>query len=179
MARAADNPIGRRGRFRSLEDQAYLTLQRTAERLFQGMAQLVKPAGLSPPQYTVLRILRAARPRGLSCREIAERMITRDPDITRLLDRLEDRGLVARSRERADRRVITARITPAPPWTGRSSACTRASSAAWGGTGCGRSSTCWSARKSRQPHEGARQTQGENRRGARRPSRCAPWASCG
>ncbi len=111
MARPAQNPSSRRSHFRSLEDQAYLALQRTAERLLQGMAQLVKPAGLSPPQYTVLRILRAARPDGLSCREIAERMITRDPDITRLLDRLEDRGLVARSRERTDRRVITARIT--------------------------------------------------------------------
>ncbi len=111
MARRAASDDSGRAQFRSLEDQAFLTLQRTAERLLQGMAELVKPAGLSPPQYTVLRILRAARPAGLSCREIAARMITRDPDITRLLDRLEDRGLVARSRERADRRVITARIT--------------------------------------------------------------------
>ncbi len=111
MARRAASQDSGRAQFRSLEDQAFLTLQRTAERLLQGMAQLVKPAGLSPPQYTVLRILRGARPEGLCCREIAERMITRDPDITRLLDRLEDRGLVARSRDRADRRVITARIT--------------------------------------------------------------------
>lgn len=104
---------GRRGRgVRALEDEAHAALQRTADRLLQGVAALVKSAGLSPPQYSVLRILRAARAEGLACREIAERMVTRDPDITRLLDRLEDRGLVSRSRERADRRVITARITP-------------------------------------------------------------------
>lgn len=101
----------RRKPLRSLEAQAFATLQRTADQLLQGVAELVKPAGLSPPQYNALRILRAARHEGLACREIAERMITRDPDITRLLDRLEDRRLVVRSRERADRRVITARIT--------------------------------------------------------------------
>jgi DNA-binding MarR family transcriptional regulator len=97
--------------FRSLEDQAFVTLERTADHLLQRLAELVKPAGLSPPQFSVLRILRAARPQGLACREVAERMITRDPDITRLLDRLEDRGLVGRTRERADRRVITVRVT--------------------------------------------------------------------
>jgi len=96
---------------RTLEDEAYAALQRAADRLLQGVAALVKPVGLSPPQYSVLRILRAARDEGLACREIAERMIARDPDITRLLDRLEDRGLVTRCRERADRRIITARIT--------------------------------------------------------------------
>jgi DNA-binding MarR family transcriptional regulator len=59
----------------------------------------------------VLRILRGAI-EGLPCGEIANRMITRDPDITRLLDRLERRGLIARSRETRDRRMVTARITP-------------------------------------------------------------------
>ncbi len=88
-----------------------MNIQRTADALMQGVTAMLKPMGLSPTQYNVLRILRGAEPDGLACREIADRMITRDPDITRLLDRLEDRGLVARSRDRKDRRVITARIT--------------------------------------------------------------------
>ncbi len=96
---------------RRVEDEAFASLQRTADALMQGVAAALKPAGLSPAQYNVLRILRGAGPDGLACREIGERMITKDPDITRLLDRLEERGLVARSRDRADRRVITTRIT--------------------------------------------------------------------
>ena len=96
---------------RRAEDEAFVNLQRTADALMQGVAAALKPMGLSPTQYNVLRILRGAEPNGLACREIADRMITRDPDITRLLDRLEDRALVARSRDRADRRVITSRIT--------------------------------------------------------------------
>jgi DNA-binding MarR family transcriptional regulator len=75
------------------------------------VAATLRPTGLSPTQYNVLRILRGAEPDGLVCREIGERMITRDPDITRLLDRLEERGLVARSRGTEDRRVIVTRIT--------------------------------------------------------------------
>lgn len=97
--------------FRRVEDEAFVNIQRTADTLMQGVAAALKPRGLSPTQYNVLRILRGAEPEGLACREIADRMITRDPDITRLLDRLEDRGLVARSRDREDRRVITTRIT--------------------------------------------------------------------
>ena len=97
--------------FHRVEDEAFVNIQRTADALMQGLATALKPTGLSPTQYNVLRILRGAEPDGLACREIADRMITRDPDITRLLDRLEDRGLVARSRDRADRRVITTRIS--------------------------------------------------------------------
>jgi DNA-binding MarR family transcriptional regulator len=97
--------------FHRVEDEAFVNIQRTADALMQGLATALKPTGLSPTQYNVLRILRGAEPDGLACREIADRMITRDPDITRLLDRLEDRGLVARSRDREDRRVITTRIS--------------------------------------------------------------------
>lgn len=96
--------------FRRMEGEAFVNLLRTADALMQGVAATLKSAGLSPAQYNVLRILRGAGPDGLACREIGERMITRDPDITRLLDRLEERGLVTRSRDRADRRVITTRI---------------------------------------------------------------------
>jgi DNA-binding MarR family transcriptional regulator len=97
--------------FASLEEEAFLALHRTADALGRGMADLLKPSGLSATQYNVLRILRGAKDAGLACREIGERMITRDPDITRLLDRLEARGLIERARGRRDRRVITTRIT--------------------------------------------------------------------
>ncbi len=103
--------IKQRRPFRLREEEAFVALLRTADVLLQGVAETLKPLGLSPTQYNVLRILRGAEPTGLACREIGERMITRDPDVTRLLDRLEDRGLVARARSHKDRRVITTRIT--------------------------------------------------------------------
>ncbi len=99
--------------FHNLEDEALVALQRTADRLHWRLSEMLKPHGLSPTQYNALRILRGAGDEGRACSEIAERMINRDPDITRLVDRLERRGLVARSREGRDRRVITTRITPA------------------------------------------------------------------
>jgi DNA-binding MarR family transcriptional regulator len=103
--------IKQRRPFRRLEQEAFVNVQRTADALMQGAATTLKPAGLSPTQYNVLRILRGAGPDGLACREIGERMLTRDPDVTRLLDRLEERGLVTRSRGAEDRRVIITRIT--------------------------------------------------------------------
>ena len=96
-----------------LEEEVFVGLQRTADWLLQGIEQILKTQGLSQTQYNVLRILRGAGPRGLSCSEIGERMITRDPDMTRLLDRMEERGLVARERQQIDRRVVTTRVTPA------------------------------------------------------------------
>ena len=77
-----------------------MALQRTADQLQWRLSDMLKPHGLSPTQYNALRILRGAGDEGRACSEIAERMINRDPDITRLVDRLERRGLVARSRER-------------------------------------------------------------------------------
>jgi DNA-binding MarR family transcriptional regulator len=103
--------IGQRRPFRSLEAEAFLNIEHTADALMRGMAELLKDADLSPTQYNVLRILRGAGPGGLACGEIADRMITRDPDITRLLDRLARRGLVERMRDGRDRRVVTATIT--------------------------------------------------------------------
>ncbi len=99
--------------FNSLEDEAAVALQLTADRLDWRLSEMLKAFGLSPTQYNALRILRGAGDEGRSCSEMAERMINHDPDITRLVDRLERRGLVARSREGRDRRVITTRITPA------------------------------------------------------------------
>jgi len=94
------------------EEAALLDLVRTCDLLSRRPAQVLKKEDLSPTQYNVLRILRGA-PDGLACGEIASRMITRDPDITRLLDRLEKRGLISRCRETKDRRTVMARITPA------------------------------------------------------------------
>jgi len=79
--------------------------------LSRGLVRILKTEDLSATQYNVLRILRGS-PDGLPCGEIANRMITRDPDITRLLDRLERRGLISRCRETKDRRMVMARITP-------------------------------------------------------------------
>ena len=79
--------------------------------LSRGLVQVLKTEDLSPTQYNVLRILRGS-PGGLPCGEIASRMITRDPDITRLLDRLEKRELISRCRETKDRRMVMVRITP-------------------------------------------------------------------
>src|ERR1700726_5117737 len=69
---------------------------------------VLKAEDLSSTQYNVLRILRGA-PQGLPCGEIAGRMITRDPDVTRLLDRMEKRGLISRARDSRDRRLVLAR----------------------------------------------------------------------
>ena len=93
------------------EEAAFLDLLRTTDMLSRGLIQVLKTEDLSATQYNVLRILRGA-PDGLPCGEIANRMITRDPDITRLLDRLEKRGLISRCRETKDRRTVMARITP-------------------------------------------------------------------
>jgi DNA-binding MarR family transcriptional regulator len=93
------------------EEAAFLDLLRTTDMLSRRLAPVLKPEDLSATQYNVLRILRGAPP-GLACGEVASRMITRDPDITRLLDRLEKRGLISRCRETQDRRTVMARITP-------------------------------------------------------------------
>jgi DNA-binding MarR family transcriptional regulator len=94
----------------SVEQEVFVGAQRAADWLMRDLEELLKPHHLSPTQYNVLRILRSAGTNGLACHEIAERMITRDPDMTRLLDRLEERELIGRSREKQDRRVIRVRI---------------------------------------------------------------------
>jgi DNA-binding MarR family transcriptional regulator len=93
------------------EEAAFLDLLCTTDILSRRLAAVLKAGDLSANQYNVLRILRGS-PDGLPCGEIASRMITRDPDITRLLDRLEKRGLISRCRETQDRRMVMARITP-------------------------------------------------------------------
>ena len=97
----------------TLEAEAVLNIQRTADHLGSAAGRVLKEADVSVAQFNVLRILRGAGKDGLACGEIGERMVTRDPDITRLLDRMERRGVIARSRESRDRRVVRVRITEA------------------------------------------------------------------
>ena len=105
-----DQKPGKR-RLNCPEEAVFLDLLRTTDMLTRGLVSLLKNEDLSANQYNVLRILRGS-PDGLPCGEIASRMITRDPDITRLLDRLEKRTLISRCRETKDRRMVMARITP-------------------------------------------------------------------
>jgi len=93
------------------EEAVFVGLLRTTDILSRALVTVLKTEDLSANQYNVLRILRGSSD-GLPCGEIASRMITRDPDITRLLDRLEKRGLISRCRETKDRRMVMARITP-------------------------------------------------------------------
>ena len=94
-----------------LEAQVFVLLLRTADSLAQEAEQLLKASGLTGAQYNVLRILRGAEPEGLACRSIADKMISHDPDMTRLLDRMEKRNLITRRRQASDRRVVKTRIT--------------------------------------------------------------------
>ena len=95
----------------SPEEVAHLEMMRTMEALSHHFAQVFKTEDLSSTQYNVLRILRGA-PEGLPCGEIGNRMVTRDSDITRVLDRLEKRSLVTRQRVSKDRRTVWTQITP-------------------------------------------------------------------
>ena len=99
--------------FVSLEEEAFLNLQRTASLLLLALGRELKPYDLTPAQYNALRILRGAGEEALTCGEIGERLVSPGPDVTRLLDRLEARHLVTRLRDETDRRVVRARITQA------------------------------------------------------------------
>ena len=97
--------------FSSLQQEAYLNVVRTTSTLMDGVEDLLKPHGISATQYNVLRILRGAGQGGLCRNELRDRMLTRMPDMTRLLDRMEEAGLVKRSREQDDRRMVLTQIT--------------------------------------------------------------------
>lgn len=103
--------IGKKNPFDLLEEETTLNLFRTMDHLQQDFYRLFQEHGLSGPQYNMLRILRGHGGDGLSCCEIAAEMIHRMPDITRLVDRLEEAGWVERSRDRQDRRVVRVKIT--------------------------------------------------------------------
>jgi DNA-binding MarR family transcriptional regulator len=97
--------------FEHIEEEAFLNIHRTSDVLMQELLALLKPYGLSATQYNVLRILRGAGTSGLTCKDVGSRMVTPDPDITRLLDRLEKRSLLTRNRSREDRRFVSIQIT--------------------------------------------------------------------
>jgi len=111
MSRALDREIRQQKPFVSLEEEAFLGLQRTASLLLQSLGRELKGHDLTPAQYNTLRILRGAGPDALTCGEIGDRLVSPGPDVTRLLDRLEQRGLVTRLRDAEDRRIVRARIT--------------------------------------------------------------------
>ncbi|HEY0566052.1 MAG TPA: MarR family transcriptional regulator [Terriglobales bacterium] len=95
---------------KNVEESTYLEMLRTCDQLTRRVSAVLKTEDLSPTQYNILRVLRGA-PEGLPCGEIANRLITRDPDITRLLDRMEKRGLISRCRVSQDRRMVLTRIS--------------------------------------------------------------------
>ena len=111
MTRRLQDEIKQTRPFKSLEEEVLLGLARTADAVARAGEEVLKGSGLTATQYNVLRILRGAGAVGLSCGDVASRMITRDPDLTRLLDRLEARALVKRARDVEDRRVVLTRIT--------------------------------------------------------------------
>jgi len=99
--------------FKSLEEEAHLSIQRTAALLEHAFESALKPHRITATQYNVLRILRGSEPGGLCRNEIGARLVRQVPDVTRLLDRLEDARLISRQRGGDDRRYVTTRITRA------------------------------------------------------------------
>jgi DNA-binding MarR family transcriptional regulator len=104
--------IQQRKPFESLEQEVFLEVLRTGHALVEGLVELLRPHGLTQPQYNVLRILRGAGAAGLATGDVGARMVaSREPDVTRLLVRMERAGLVGRARQADNRRVVTVRIT--------------------------------------------------------------------
>ncbi|HXG72092.1 MAG TPA: MarR family transcriptional regulator [Gemmatimonadaceae bacterium] len=105
--------IKQRKPFGSVQHEAVLNILRTSNLLTDTFERVIKPHGITGSQYNVLRILRGAAPGGLCRNDIRERLLNRMPDVTRLLDRMEQAGLVSRSRDGDDRRIVTTKITRA------------------------------------------------------------------
>jgi DNA-binding MarR family transcriptional regulator len=111
MSPSLQHDLKQKKPFRSLQQEAYLSVVRTSTALTDAMEELVKSHGISATQYNVLRILRGSDAEGLCRNALRDRMLTRMPDMTRLLDRMEEAGLVVRVREGEDRRMVMTRIT--------------------------------------------------------------------
>src|SRR5258706_15492759 len=118
MAGKIQSEIKKTRPFASVEQEVFLNIQKTADCLMTEVTEFLKPHGISPTQYNVLRILRGAGAgccggghsdpdaKGLSCGEVGERMIKPDPDMTHLLDRFEDRGMIGRDHATACQRWV-------------------------------------------------------------------------
>lgn len=113
MVKTLQDELHQRRPFSSLQQEATLNVVRTATALQDAGEEVFKPSGITGTQYNVLRILRGAEPDGLCRNALRDRMLTRMPDVTRLLDRMEQAGLVERTREGLDRRMVQTRITNA------------------------------------------------------------------
>jgi DNA-binding MarR family transcriptional regulator len=113
MTRSLRAEIQQSKPFPTLEEEVHVQVLLTAQVASRVMTAALKPTRLSPSQFNVLRILRGARPDALPASRIAERMVSLDPDLTRLLDRLEANGFVEKSRDAKDRRIVNVRITKA------------------------------------------------------------------
>lgn len=111
MAGKLKAEIKQRRPFSSVHEEVVLSLVRTADQVLAPLTAVLRDANLSLSQYNILRVLRGSGGEGLPCGEISDRMVRRDPDLTRLLDRLEARGLITRARGTEDRRVVLASIT--------------------------------------------------------------------
>jgi DNA-binding MarR family transcriptional regulator len=111
MSPALQEELKQNKPFRTLRQEAQLNIVRTANQLSDAFEQMLKPHGITGTQYNVLRILRGAEPEGLCRNEVSQRLLNRMPDATRLLDRMEEAGLVTRERSLEDRRLVTTRIT--------------------------------------------------------------------
>lgn len=92
-------------------EHVFHSILRVAEMFTRALSDALRPFELTLSQYSVLQVLRDTASDGLCCRDVGERLVSRDPDITRLLDRLEVRGFISRHREGRDRRVVRAQIT--------------------------------------------------------------------
>ncbi len=99
--------------FSSIEEEALLNLIRTSDSVSRALQHKTRKWGITSTQYNVLRILRGAQPRGLTCAAIGDRLITAEPDITRLLARLKTLKLIKQHRDRNDRRVVWTQISDA------------------------------------------------------------------
>jgi DNA-binding MarR family transcriptional regulator len=105
--------IGKKRPFDIPEEEVFLNVARSYSILMNEMERFFKPSKLSFATYNVLRILRSAQPDGKTCSQIGADMVARVPDVTRLIDRLENANLVTRNRQNEDRRIVRVRITPA------------------------------------------------------------------
>lgn len=111
MSSTLQTDLRQRKPFASVAEEAHLNLVRTESLLRDAMEDVLKGYGISGTQYNVLRILRGAGEQGLCRNEIRDRLISRMPDVTRLLDRMEEAGLVVRQRSEDDRRLVSTRLT--------------------------------------------------------------------
>jgi MarR family transcriptional regulator, organic hydroperoxide resistance regulator len=114
MPKTIDQELKQTRPIRSPYERAVLGLMRTSRAIEESwLSYLKRTEGISVSQYNILRILRGAQPQAIKSSDIADRMIYRDPDVTRLVDRLSKQGLVGREEDATDRRVVLVRITDA------------------------------------------------------------------